>query len=123
MRTSIQKNAEKISISLLFKLLVRSLLFLFLFLTVLILLYIIGNLQLFLDSNQKIILSIASVCALFLFFLSIIAIIIGVLCLFIKKRKRLYYAVHLFLILFCTAYSITFFFLFRITLIFSSGLS
>lgn len=122
MRTAIQKKNEKISLSLLFRLTRRSVLFLFLFLTDLLLLYIIGNYQLFLDSNQKLILNIASLVAAGLLFISTAGIIEGILCIIKKRRRRFYYIFHLILMIISAIYSLLFMIIFSATLILSSGL-
>ncbi len=121
MITARQKNNEKISLSLLFKLTKRSILFLFLFLTVLAAFYIIGNYQLFLDSNQKIILNTAAFTAAALLILSITGITTAIFCIIRKKGKRLYYAANLVLIILAALYALIFLFLFRSTVILSSG--
>lgn len=122
MITARQKNNEKISLSLLFKLTKRSILFLFLFLTVLAAFYIIGNYQLFLDSNQKIILNTAAFTAATLLILSITGITTAIFCIIRKKGKRLYYAANLVLIILAALYALIFLFLFRSTVILSSGI-
>lgn len=122
MRTARQKNAEKISLSLLFKLTKRTILFLFLFLTVLAVFYTIGNYQLFLDSNQRIILNTAAITATALLVLSITGITTAVFCIIRKKGKRLYYAENLALIILSAIYALVFLFLFRSTEILSSGI-
>lgn len=122
MRTARQKNAEKISLSLLFKLTKRTILFLFLFLTVLAVFYTIGNYQLFLDSNQRIILNTAAIIATALLVLSITGITTAIFCIIRKKRKRLYYAANLTLIILSAIYALVFLFLFRSTVILSSGI-
>lgn len=122
MRTARQKNAEKISLSLLFKLTKRTILFLFLFLTVLTVFYTIGNYQLFLDSNQQIILNTAAITATALLVLSITGITTAIFCIIRKKGKRLYYAVNLALIILSAVYALVFLFLFRSTVILSSGI-
>lgn len=122
MRTARQKNAEKISLSLLFKLTKRTILFLFLFLTVLAVFYTIGNYQLFLDSNQRIILNTAAITATALLVLSITGITTAIFCIIRKKGKRLYYAANLALIILSAIYALVFLFLFRSTVILSSGI-
>lgn len=122
MRTARQKNAEKISLSLLFKLTKRTILFLFLFLTVLAVFYTIGNYQLFLDSNQRIILNTAAITATALLVLSITGITTAIFCIIRKKGKRLYYAANLTLIILSAIYALVFLFLFRSTVILSSGI-
>ncbi len=122
MRTARQKNAEKISLSLLFKLTKRTILFLFLFLTVLAVFYTIGNYQLFLDSNQRIILNTAAIIATALLVLSITGITTAIFCIIRKKGKRLYYAANLALIILSAIYALVFLFLFRSTVILSSGI-
>lgn len=122
MITARQKNAEKISLSLLFKLTKRSILFLFLFLTVLASFYIIGNYQFFLDSNQKIILNVAAVTATALLILSITGIVTAIFCIIRKKGKRLYFALNLVLIVLSAFYAVFFLFAFRSVVILSSGI-
>ena len=122
MITARQKKSEKISLSLLFKLTKRSILFLFLLLTVLSVFYVIGNYQLFLDSNQKIILNAAAFTATALLVLSATGTVTSILCINRKKRKRLYYAINLALIILSAVYAVFFLFLFRATVILSSGI-
>ncbi len=122
MITARQKNAEKISLSLLFKLTKRSILFLFLFLTVLASFYIIGNYQFFLDANQKIILNVAAVTATALLILSITGITTAIFCIIRKKGKRLQYALNLALIVLSAIYAVVFLFAFRSIVILSSGI-
>lgn len=122
MITARQKKSEKISLSLLFKLTKRSILFLFLLLTVLSVFYVIGNYQLFLDSNQKIILNAAAFTATALLVLSATGTVTSILCLIRKKRKRQYYAINLALIILSAVYAVFFLFLFRATVILSSGI-
>lgn len=122
MRTARQKNAEKISLSLLFKLTSRTVLFLFLFLTVLLFFYTVGNFQLFLDSNQKIILNAAAFTATTLLVFSLTGFIISILCIIRKKGKRLFYTLKMILIAFSTAYALVFLILLRATAILSSGI-
>lgn len=122
MRTARQKNAEKISLSLLFKLTSRTVLFLFLFLTVLLFFYTIGNFQLFLDSNQKIILNAAAFTATTLLVFSLTGFIISIFCIIRKKGKRLFYTLKMILIAFSTAYALVFLILLRATAILSSGI-
>lgn len=122
MRTARQKNAEKISLSLLFKLTSRTILFLFLFLTVLLFFYTIGNFQLFLDSNQKIILNAAAFTATTLLVFSLTGFIISIFCIIRKKGKRLFYTLKMILIAFSTAYALVFLILLRATAILSSGI-
>lgn len=122
MRTARQKNAEKISLSLLFKLTSRTVLFLFLFLTVLLVLYTIGNYQLFLDSNQKIILNAAAFTATTLLVFSLTGFIISIFCIIRKKGKRLFYTAKMIAIAFSALYSLVFLILLRATAILSSGI-
>lgn len=122
MITARQKKSEKISLSLLFKLTKRSILFLFLLLTVLSVFYVIGNYQLFLDSNQKIILNTAAFTATALLVLSATGTVTSILCIIRKKRKRQYYAINLALIILSAVYAVFFLFLFRATVILSSGI-
>lgn len=122
MITARQKKSEKISLSLLFKLTKRSILFLFLLLTALSVFYVIGNYQLFLDSNQKIILNAAAFTATALLVLSAPGTVTSILCLIRKKRKRQYYAINLALIILSAVYAVFFLFLFRATVILSSGI-
>ena len=122
MRTARQKNAEKISLSLLFKLTSRTILFLFLFLTVLLFFYTVGNFQLFLDSNQKIILNAAAFTATTLLVFSLTGFIISIFCIIRKKGKRLFYTLKMILIAFSTAYALVFLILLRATAILSSGI-
>lgn len=122
MITARQKKSEKISLSLLFKLTKRSILFLFLLLTVLSVFYVIGNYQLFLDSNQKIILNAAAFTATALLVLSATGTVTSILCIIRKKRKRQYYAINLALIILSAVYAVFFLFLFRATVILSSGI-
>lgn len=122
MITARQKKSEKISLSLLFKLTKRSILFLFLLLTVLSVFYVIGNYQLFLDSNQKIILNAAAFTATALLVLSATGTVTSILCIIRKKRKRLYYTINLALIILSAVYAVFFLFLFRATVILSSGI-
>lgn len=122
MITARQKKSEKISLSLLFKLTKRSILFLFLLLTVLSVFYVIGNYQLFLDSNQKIILNAAAFTATALLVLSATGTVTSILSIIRKKRKRLYYAINLALIILSAVYAVFFLFLFRATVILSSGI-
>lgn len=122
MITARQKKSEKISLSLLFKLTKRSILFLFLLLTVLSVFYVIGNYQLFLASNQKIILNAAAFTATALLVLSATGTVTSILCIIRKKRKRLYYAINLALIILSAVYAVFFLFLFRATVILSSGI-
>lgn len=122
MITARQKKSEKISLSLLFKLTKRSILFLFLLLTVLSVFYVIGNYQLFLDSNQKIILNTAAFTATALLVLSATGTVTSILCIIRKKRKRLYYTINLALIILSAVYAVFFLFLFRATVILSSGI-
>lgn len=122
MRTARQKNAEKISLSLLFKLTSRTVLFLFLFLTVLLFFYTVGNFQLFLDSNQKIILNAAAFTATTLLVFSLTGFIISIFCIIRKKGKRLFYTLKMILITFSTAYALVFLILLRATAILSSGI-
>lgn len=122
MITARQKKSEKISLSLLFKLTKRSILFLFLLLTVLSVFYVIGNYQLFLDSNQKIILNAAAFTATALLVLSATGTVTSILCIIRKKRKRLYYSINLALIILSAVYAVFFLFLFRATVILSSGI-
>lgn len=122
MRTARQKNAEKISLSLLFKLTSRTVLFLFLFLTVLLFFYTVGNFQLFLDSNQKIILNAAAFTATTLLVFSLTGFIISIFCIIRKKGKRLFYTLKMILIAFSTAYALVFLILLRATAILSSGI-
>lgn len=122
MRTARQKNAEKISLSLLFKLTSRTVLFLFLFLTVLLFFYTVGNFQLFLDSNQKIILNAAAFTATTLLVFSLTGFIISIFCIIRKKGKRLFYTLKMVLIAFSTAYALVFLILLRATAILSSGI-
>lgn len=122
MITARQKKSEKISLSLLFKLTKRSILFLFLLLTVLSVFYVIGNYQLFLDSNQKIILNAAAFTATALLVLSATGTVTSILYIIRKKRKRLYYAINLALIILSAVYAVFFLFLFRATVILSSGI-
>lgn len=122
MRTARQKNAEKISLSLLFKLTSRTVLFLFLFLTVLLVLYTIGNYQLFLDSNQKIILNAAAFTATTLLVFSLTGFIISIFCIIRKKGKRLFYTAKMIAIALSALYSLVFLILLRATAILSSGI-
>lgn len=122
MRTARQKNAEKISLSFLFKLTSRTVLFLFLFLTVLLFFYTVGNFQLFLDSNQKIILNAAAFTATTLLVFSLTGFIISIFCIIRKKGKRLFYTLKMILIAFSTAYALVFLILLRATAILSSGI-
>lgn len=122
MRTARQKSAEKISLSLLFKLTSRTVLFLFLFLTVLLFFYTVGNFQLFLDSNQKIILNAAAFTATTLLVFSLTGFIISIFCIIRKKGKRLFYTLKMILIAFSTAYALVFLILLRATAILSSGI-
>lgn len=122
MRTARQKNAEKISLSLLFKLTSRTVLFLFLFLTVLLVLYTIGNYQLFLDSNQKIILNAAAFTATTLLVFSLTGFIISIFCIIRKKGKRLLYTAKMIAIALSALYSLVFLILLRATAILSSGI-
>lgn len=122
MITARQKKSEKISLSLLFKLTKRSILFLFLLLTVISVFYVIGNYQLFLDSNQKIILNAAAFTATALLVLSATGTVTSILCIIRKKRKRQYYAINLALIILSAVYAVFFLFLFRATVILSSGI-
>ena len=122
MRTARQKNAEKISLSLLFKLTSRTVLFLFLFLTVLLVLYTIGNYQLFLDSNQKIILNTAAFTATTLLVFSLTGFIISIFCIIRKKGKRLFYTAKMIAIALSALYSLVFLILLRATAILSSGI-
>lgn len=122
MRTARQKNTEKISLSLLFKLTSRTVLFLFLFLTVLLFFYTVGNFQLFLDSNQKIILNAAAFTATTLLVFSLTGFIISIFCIIRKKGKRLFYTLKMILIAFSTAYALVFLILLRATAILSSGI-
>ncbi len=122
MITARQKNAEKISLSLLFNLTKRSVLFLFLLLTVLASFYIIGNYQFFLDTNLKIILDAAAVTATALLILSITGITTAIFCIIRKKGKRLFFALNLVLIVLSAFYAVFFLFVFRSIVILSSGI-
>ena len=90
MITARQKKSEKISLSLLFKLTKRSILFLFLLLTVLSVFYVIGNYQLFLDSNQKIILNAAAFTATALLVLSATGTVTSILCSYKSAKPKLF---------------------------------
>lgn len=122
MRTASNVKSEKITLPLLFMLTRRMILFLTLLLSVLILFYIIGNYQMFLDSSQKIILRSAAVTASALILFSISGIIESIICLVLYRNKRLYHIIHLILIFITEALSIGFLLLFRIIDIVSTGL-
>lgn len=122
MRTASNEKSEKITLSLLFMLTRRMILFLSLLLCVLILFYIVGNYQFFLDSSQKIVLRSAAVTASALFIISVSGIIETILCIVFLKNKRMYFIIHLVLIFIAQLLSIASLILFRIIDIVSTGL-
>lgn len=122
MRTASNEKSEKITLSLLFMLTRRTILFLSLLLCVLILFYVVGNYQFFLDSSQKIVLRSAAVTASTLFIISISGIIETILCIVFLKNKRMYFIIHLLLIFIAQLLSIASLILFRIIDIVSTGL-
>ena len=85
---------KNLSVSILFKLTRRTVLFLLLFTVSLIFLYFIGNFQQFLDSTQIIVIKTMAISASALAVLSAAAIIESFIYIMIKKSRRLYYAVH-----------------------------
>ena len=122
MRTASNEKSEKITLSLLFMLTRRTILFLSLLLCVLILFYVVGNYQFFLDSSQKIVLRSAAVTASTLFIISVSGIIETILCIVFLKNKRMYFIIHLVLIFIAQLLSIASLILFRIIDIVSTGL-
>ena len=122
MRTASNEKSEKITLSLLFMLTRRTILFLSLLLCVLILFYVVGNYQFFLDSSQKIVLRSAAVTASALFIISVSGIIETILCIVFLKNKRMYFIIHLVLIFIAQLLSIASLILFRIIDIVSTGL-
>ena len=119
MRTASNEKSEKITLSLLFMLTRRMILFLSLLLCVLILFYVVGNYQFFLDSSQKIVLRSAAVTASTLFIISVSGIIETILCIVFLKNKRMYFIIHLVI---AQLLSIASLILFRIIDIVSTGL-
>ena len=94
MRTARIDLNKNLSVSILFKLTRRTVLFLFLFTVSLIFLYFIGNFQQFLDSTQIIVIKSMAISASALAVLSAAALIESVIYMLIKKSRWLYYAVH-----------------------------
>ena len=123
MRKTRQNKSEKISLSLLFRQTRRTVLFLFLFLSVLILLYVIGNYQLFLDSTQRLILNTASVTATLLTLLGTSGFIESIFCIIQKKQKRLYYILHSILNGLAAVFALLCLVVFRTTVILSTGIN
>lgn len=116
-------DKQKRKIPLLFKLLRRTILFLFLFQTVTILIYAIGNSQNFLDENMNLIVKTINITALFLSFFSISGIITAVY-LRIKKRTRnaSNYIVQIILMTLCLIFAILALLFFSFIDILSAGL-
>jgi len=94
MRTARIDLNKNLSVSILFKLTRRTVLFLLLFTVSLIFLYFIGNFQQFLDSTQIIVIKTMAISASALAVLSAAAIIESFIYMMIKKSRWLYYAVH-----------------------------
>ncbi len=122
MRKTRQKQPEKISLSLLFRLTRRTVLFLFLFLSVLVLFYAIGNYQFFLDSNQIIILNTAVIVSAALFLISSAGIIEAAFCIAKKNKKRLYYSLNLIVMIMAALSGVLCMFFLSATLIISKGI-
>ncbi|MBR7063673.1 MAG: hypothetical protein IKI31_00735 [Treponema sp.] len=72
----------------LFHLLIRITIFLTLFLSSTILFYIIGNYQHFLDTNQRLILNIATISSIPLIFISFATFILGIIRIAKSKQKK-----------------------------------
>lgn len=123
MITSRQKKNARISLTLLFRLTRRTILFLFLFLVVLILFFIIGNYQVFLDSSQKIILQTASFAATALSIISLAGMVETVFCIIQKKGKRFFFSIHLVLMTITLLAGIISLFALQTTEILSLGLN
>lgn len=122
MKTAIKESNKIISGSLLFKFTRRTILFLFLFMIFLILMYIVGNYQLFLDSTQNLIIKTTEFISIALFVLCmagcIEAAVMGV-----KNTKKLLYFIVQFLIIFAAGLSGFFTqLIFASITVFSSGL-
>lgn len=123
MRIARQKSEKKKSISLLFKLTRRTALFFFLFLCVLILFFVIGNYQQFLDSDLRLILKTAAASAYALACFSAAGLAEGIVFLFLDKNAaaRRFYIVHGILMLLASAAGVLFLTAFRILDLLSLG--
>lgn len=100
MITARQEKNKNRTIPLLFRLIRRTVLLAFLFLCSLMLLYIVGNYQLFLDTSQKIIIKTATFASTALIFISLAGCIESLVLIIQKKHERLYYSIHFVVIFF-----------------------
>lgn len=87
-KVKIKPQLKKINRSLLFKLMCRTSLFLFLMLTQSFILYITGNIQEFLDSTQTFILLVCSMLSVTIVLISIYGLVESVVLFFLHKLKR-----------------------------------
>lgn len=104
MKSAIKEINKIISGSLLFKFTRRTILFLFLFMLFLILMYIVGNYQLFVDSTQNLIIKTTEFVSIALFVFCITGCIEAAV-MGIKHTNKLFYFVIQFIIIFLTGLS------------------
>ena len=114
------KPGNKKNNSLLFSITGRSALFLVLELFALVLLYVSGNFQFFLDSTQKFILLVCALCSMLLVLLSTAGIIESVVLFIISKQKK--YWIFFALYILCFIVTAVILVLFRVLTFISSGL-
>jgi hypothetical protein len=108
---------------LLYRILCRTVLFLTFFLSSLLLFYVMGNYQLFVDENQNLILTIATVTAFQLVLFSASGLIVSIIFLFRKTiiRRRLY-VLDSVLMAAALVYGVVFMFITRIIDFLSAGI-
>ena len=108
---------------LLYRILVRTVLFFTLFLSSLLFFYTLGNYQEFIDKNQNLILSIATITAIILIFVSSAGLIVSVLLFFRKRAPRSgRYLVSFFWMVSAFFYGFAFMFITRIINFLSKGI-
>lgn len=100
-------DRQKKNVPLLFKLSRRTVLFLFLFVSVLLILYAIGNYQNFLDENMRIVIEAALASSFLLFFFTLVTIGEAVFLLVRKKsRKSSHYILQIVLLFILMIFSV-----------------